>query len=123
VPFTVEKRDCIFCTSEANFSKEDFIRAYDQAIRFSDFMPGDPILFDFRSATLVDLSYEDCNAIAKHELERSEERGGGRCALTVNRDVDYGVARIVQALRECNIDETQVRVFRDLDEAKDWLLG
>lgn len=122
MPITVEKKDCILCTSQSDFSKDDFIQAYDEAIHSAGFLPGDPILFDFRSATLVNLSYDDCNAIAKHELERSETRGGGKCALTVKQDVDYGVARIVQALRECNIDESQVRIFRDLDEAKEWLL-
>jgi len=118
---TIEKSEFVTCTCETSITKEDFIRAYDEAIGSPEFAPGDPILFDFRTASLLGLSYDDCAAIAKHEQSRRVERGAGRCALTVGQDADYGVSRMLQALRDCNMDESQVSVFRNLDEAKTWL--
>ena len=120
---SVSKEDVAVCKVHGSLTPEAFIEGYDDAIALPDFEPGDPILFDFREASLSDLSVEDCRQMADHERGRMEERGSGRCALTVDSDLDYGVSRMLQAMREYAVEGSEIQVFRDLDAARDWLIG
>ena len=63
----------------------------------------------------------DCVAIATHEKRRRIERGAGRCALVVDSALDFGISRMIEALREAAFEASQVAVFEDENDARGWL--
>jgi hypothetical protein len=77
------------------------------------------VLWDVRDATIVHLSTDDLQALARFSHELRSVRGGGRAAILVSRDADFGVARMFQAYADAFPWETMV--FRDLVETIEWL--
>ncbi len=117
----VERADLVVVRGRETISREEFLDAYEAAIHLPGFSPGDPILFDLTEASLVNLTNADCRLIAEHEDRRRVERGTGRCALVVSATVDFGVSRVLQAYREFSFEESQIRVFQDIENATSWL--
>jgi hypothetical protein len=78
---------------------------------------GKPVLWDLRSAQL-DVRDEEVREMAKYILEHQPAIPPPRVAFVIARDVDFGLVRMFQALREH--PSTQVEVFRDYDEAISW---
>ena len=78
---------------------------------------GKPVVWDLRSAQL-DVLGADVQEIARFILEHQPESPPPRVAFVTGRDVDYGLARMFQVYRQH--PATQVRVFRDYEEAVSW---
>jgi hypothetical protein len=83
----------------------------------ADFDPGYSQLFDFRQVSKVALGPEDVRKIA----ERSVFWPCSRRAILVNNDLEFGFARIFEMLRD-NAGEKGIKVFRNIDEALEWIL-
>jgi len=83
-----------------------------------DFDPGFSQLMDFTHSTRIDLSREDIHRLAQTNLFSPDSRR----AILVRSDVAYGLARMFELLRD-TMGEHGIRVFRDLDEALDWVLS
>jgi len=77
---------------------------------------GLPVLWDFRSARF-DVRSDDVREIGKFILEH-QPAPPPRVAFVTGRDVDFGLARMFEVHREH--PATEVRVFRDYDEAILW---
>jgi hypothetical protein len=78
---------------------------------------GKPVVWDLRSAQL-DVRGADVQEIARFILERQPETPPPRVAFVAGRDVDFGLMRMFQVYRQH--PATQVRVFRDYEEAVSW---
>ena len=78
---------------------------------------GKPVVWDFRLAQL-DVRVPEVREIARFILERQPAIPPPRVAFVTARDVDFGLARMFQVLREH--PSTQVQVFRDYEEAVSW---
>jgi len=78
---------------------------------------GMPVVWDLRTAQL-DIKGTDVQEIARFVLQRQPETPSPRVAFVTGRDVDYGLARMFQVYRQH--PSTQVRVFRDYEEAVSW---
>ena len=77
---------------------------------------GLPIVWDFREATL-DVQPKDVRELAQFILSR-QPTPPPRVGLVISRDVDYGFSRMFEVFREDA--STEVRTFRDFDEALLW---
>jgi hypothetical protein len=77
---------------------------------------GLPIVWDFREASF-DVQPKDVREIAQFILSR-QTTPPPRVALVISRDVDYGFSRMFEVFREDA--STEVRTFRDIDEALLW---
>jgi hypothetical protein len=75
-------------------------------------------VWDFREAEF-DFSPTDARALAAYILKHQPTPPPSKIAFVTNRDVDFGMARIFGAHRDDSI--TAFRVFRDRDEAIDWV--
>ncbi|MBD3610347.1 MAG: hypothetical protein HUJ30_07330 [Gammaproteobacteria bacterium] len=86
-----------------------------------DFRADMGILVDLRDGTAKDLSNDDIQEFIMMTRAMDEKRGTGRTAFLAERDVDYGISRIFKSL----LDDTSRRigVFRDHQQAIDWLQG
>lgn len=76
-----------------------------------------PVVWDFRGAKLS-LSTAEVRAFAEFILESQPAARPPRVAIVTGTDVDFGMARMFGAYREH--PSTQVRVFRDYDDAVTW---
>ncbi len=81
-----------------------------------EFDPSYPQLDDFRDADMDHITTGCIQALAR---TTAASKQGTKRALVVRGDFAYGLARMLQALREGSRQEIQV--FRDLDRALGWL--
>jgi len=78
---------------------------------------GKPIVWDFRSAHL-DVTASEVREIAQFILERQPPTPPSKVAFVTASDADFGLGRMFEMFREHS--STQVRVFREFDEAVSW---
>jgi hypothetical protein len=78
---------------------------------------GRSVVWDFRTAQL-DVRGADVQEVARFILERQPETPPPRVAFVTGRDVDFGLMRMFQVYRQH--PATQIRVFRDYEEAVSW---
>jgi hypothetical protein len=83
-----------------------------------DFDPGFSQLIDFRHVTQLELNADDIRTLAQRSIFSPQSRRG----LIMQSDLAYGLARMYEILRE-EAGEHGIRVFRNLDEALDWILS
>jgi len=78
---------------------------------------GRPVVWDFRSAHLNVVASE-VREIARFILERQPPTPPSKVAFVTASDADFGLGRMFEMVREH--PSTQVRIFRDYDEAVSW---
>ena len=78
---------------------------------------GKPIVWDLRSARL-DVRGSEVREIADYILKHQPTIPPPKVAFVTARDVDFGLARMFQTIRQH--PDTQVEVFRDYEEAVSW---
>jgi len=84
------------------------------------------VLWDGRDATIAHLTHDELERIATYpgQLRRpGKSLAGGRRAIVVSTDLDYGLARVVDLVQGLARDELpyEVQTFRSLEEALRWL--
>jgi len=82
-----------------------------------DFDPSFSQLVDLSNVTKIEFSRKDMETFAQETIFSLNSR---RAALATC-DIAYGLARMFEMLRESKGEEG-LRVFRNLDEALDWVL-
>ena len=78
---------------------------------------GKPVVWDLRSAQL-ELKRTDVELLARFILGNQPATPPPRVAFVTGRDVDFGLARMFEVLREHR--STGIMVFRDHGEAVQW---
>ena len=81
-------------------------------------------LWDARRAKLTNLKSSDMESITAfigQYTHRFEERKGGKSAVVASSDLQYGLSRILGTRYEIEDFPTQLKIFRIMDEAVDWL--
>ena len=93
--------------------------AFEDMLAHPDFAPGMNSLWDLREAQLETISVEAVQRLVAFVAKHSEARGEGRAALVAESDVAFGICRIYEAFASAL--PTDVRAFRRLEEATEWL--
>ena len=83
-----------------------------------DFDPSFSQLVDLSNVTKIELSREDVERFAEDTIFSLDSRR----AAVATCDVTYGLARMFEVLRESKGEEG-LRIFRNLDEALDWVVA
>jgi hypothetical protein len=83
-----------------------------------DFDPSFSQLFDVTHVTDVRLTTEDVRRLAQRTVFSPDSRR----AILVSNDLQFGLSRMFGVFRE-NMGEKGIRVFRNLEEALEWVLG
>ena len=82
--------------------------------------------FDHSFSQLMDCTRVNFSGFAGNDIRKLAERNvfsaQSRRAIVVSSNLDYGFGRMFEMLRE-SAGEHGIRIFRDLDEAVDWLLS
>jgi len=83
-----------------------------------DFDPSFSQLMDYTHVVRFEITAEDVRTLAQQSIFSPHSRR----AMLVSGDLAFGLARMFEALRE-SFGEQGIRVFRNLDEALDWVLA
>ena len=91
---------------------------------FKNFYEGKPtqnVLWDFRKASLARISTKEIEAVLYYVQRHVEKRKGGKTAVLVSKNLEYGISRMVQALTEIKDIPLKIEIFRSIEEAIQWL--
>jgi hypothetical protein len=82
------------------------------------------VLWDFRSASLREIGTEDLRRLVMVGMKyqhRFAEREGGKTAIVASENLEYGLMRASENLSEMYDYSFEIRTFRALGEAEEWL--
>ena len=97
---------------------------YNEAIEVLDAFYGEGptvnVLWDLRKARIAkNLSNEEIQNILRFIESHVDKREGGKTAIVVSEDADYGVAHIFMGYTMSF--PVTVQIFRNMDEATTWI--
>jgi hypothetical protein len=117
--FKIDKeRRLVMSTGAGVFTMTDALAHQENLLKNPDFEPNFSQLMDLTHITEVDLTSEDLRTLSQRSIFSRDSRR----AILVNSDVVFGLARMFEALREY-YGEEGIRVFRNLDDALEWVLA
>jgi hypothetical protein len=99
-------------------TKEDVLGHMDRLSKDPDFDPDFSQLMDCTQITALDIGPEDVRQFAQRNIFSPRSRR----AIVVKDDLQFGLARMFEIHRDLN-GETGIRVYRNFDEALDWILA
>jgi hypothetical protein len=121
MPATYEidkQRRLVISTGLDKLTLADALAHQAKLLKDPDFDPSFSQLLDLTRVTLSDLESSDIRKIAERNIFSPQSRR----AIVVSTNLVYGYGRMFEILRE-SAGEDGIRVFRDLDEAVDWILS
>lgn len=79
------------------------------------------VLWDFRKASLYRISSNHIEIILDYIRQHAEKRDGGKTAILISKDLEYGMSRMIQSLIELKGIPIETEIFRSIKEAVHWL--
>ena len=117
--YKIDKERRLVLTSGIGvFNKEEAQAHQTRLLADPDFDPGYSQLLDFTHVTRFDLTAADVRLLAQRNIFSPDSRR----AFLVPNDVGFGLGRMYEMLREA-AGESGIRIFRNLEEALDWVLS
>jgi hypothetical protein len=113
-----KERRLVTSSGTGLLTKEDVLGHMDRISKDPDFDPNFSQLMDFRQITGVEFGPEDVRQFAARNIFSPHARR----AMLVKDDLQFGLARMFEIHRELN-GETGINVFRNYEEAVDWILA
>ena len=89
----------------------------------AEFMKAGPtplVLWDYTRGSL-NLPVAELRSLLERGRKYINQRAGGKGALVFSTDVDYGAGRMLEVFADMMEIPLSVRVFRDVQEARQWL--
>ena len=103
-------------TASGTYGTRDLMETVDAALSDRDAPETATLLVDVRGSE-VDRTSEEMKQLTEFFASHADRLS--RCAVVIARDVHYGLMRMAMAFAEDS--PLELRVFRDLDEARTWL--
>ncbi len=121
MPFILKSDDtigCIFIKWRGTFSAEEGFAQYREVGQLAGYQQGAHL---FHDARLVDFNVPDSEIrkVAQPPPPQANSNVVRKVATLVSSDLGFGMMRVLSAIRERH--GLELRVFRDLEEAKAWL--
>jgi hypothetical protein len=113
-----KQRRLVITTVSGQLTLADALAHQNKILKDSDFDPSFSQLIDLTRASGSDLEARDIRKMAERKIFSPESRR----AIVASSNLLYGFGRMFEILRE-GAGESGIRIFRDLDEAVDWLLS
>jgi ATP phosphoribosyltransferase regulatory subunit HisZ len=113
-----KQRRLVMSTAAGVLSKADVLWHQDQLLKDPDFDPSFSQLSDLTHVTRFDVTAAGMREMTARTIFSSESRR----AVIVKNELGYGLSRMFEILRESK-GERGIRVFRNLEEALDWIVG
>ena len=107
----------VFSTCQGVVTQEDILAQIEMFNTDPAFQPSFDHLVDMRGTTRLDVSGEGIRLVSTHSVFNEKSH---RALVAVKDDI-FGMARMYQLFREWSEKPDQVRIFRDMEEARRWL--
>ncbi len=78
-------------------------------------------IVDLRGVDTVEASTDSIGVVINIDKEHSEKLAGQKTAIVAPRELLYGLSKIYEVLYELSQAPANVKVFRDMGEARKWL--
>jgi hypothetical protein len=121
MPATYEidkKRRLVITTGLDQLTLADALAHQERLLKDPDFDPRFSQIMDLTHVNFSGFGADDIRKVAERNIFSSESRR----AIVVSSTLVYGFGRMFEILREI-AGEKGIRVFRDMDEAVDWILS
>ena len=106
--------------TEGQGTPQGIIDFLNDVISHPQWKSGMSLLVDHRKLSLKNLDRLDTETVVDHFVNIRDRLGSGKCALVMNRDVDFGIARASEMMVS-NRTDMEIQVFRSMEEAEKWL--
>jgi len=113
-----KERKLVLSLGSGVLTPEDILSHQDRLLNDPDFDPTYSQLADFTKISEYRIGPEDVRPLAQRNIFSPTSRR----AFVVKDDLQYGIAKMFEIHREI-AGETGIRVFRDLDEALNWIFS
>ena len=113
-----KERRLVMSTGSGVLTMTDALAHQEKLLKDPDFSPGFSQLMDLTQVTNVEFGTEDLRRLAQRSIFSPDSRR----AILVSSDVVFGLSRMFEIFRE-TLGETGIRVFRNLDDALEWVLA
>jgi hypothetical protein len=113
-----KERKLVLTTGSGFVTKEEVLAHQEQILKDPEFDPSFSQLADFARLTNTDVSMADLKTFAQQDIFSIHSRR----AIVVKGDLAFGFAKIFELYRQL-AGAHGIRVFRDSDEALEWLLA
>jgi len=113
-----KERKLVMTTASGVLTMAEALGHQEKLRKDPDFAPSFSQLFDVTHVTDVQLTAEDVRTLARRSVFSPDSRR----AILVNSDLKFGLARMFEVLRD-TMGEKGIRVFRNLDEALEWIFA
>ena len=103
-----------------------FITADEVISAFEEFASKSPtqyLLWDFSGAEVSSITSDGLRKIVSVGKTKAHLRPGGKTALLVSGDLEFGIARMYEMLAEVHDHPIRHRIFTAKEEAINWLLS
>jgi len=121
MPATYEidmRRRLVITTGLDPLTLADALAHQERLLKDPDFDPRFSQIMDITRVNFSDFGADDIRKVAERNIFSAESRR----AVVVSSTLVYGFGRMFEILREI-AGEKGIRVFRDMDEAVDWILS
>ena len=121
--FNLNYHDAIFeVTTSGDAILQGYYNYTEAVLDHEEWKPGGLILLNHIELNTGTLTIDDVQAIANIAGQYRVQLGTAKVAIVVDRDLDYGMTRMWQALVERHTTPyDSVKIFRNRDEAVAWL--
>lgn len=89
-----------------------------QSIAFLADNPSQLVLWDFRLASLANISGAELRMMIEQGKPFADSRKGGLTAIVCAKEIDYGISRMFQTLAEILEIPFEIQVFRNIQDAR-----
>ena len=113
-----KERKLVMSSGSGVLTKEDILGHQERLSKDPDFDPSFSQLQDYTHVSKLDVTPEDVRLFARKNIFSSHSRR----AMVVKDDLQFGLARMFEIHRDF-AGESGIRVFRNLDEALDWVFS
>jgi hypothetical protein len=115
------ERDLVLVEGHGTLAFDDHLKFRAELINDPHFTTGMKELADYRSVEKLDFSMEGLDKFIEQEKQYIDLLRDYQIAIVTTDDLHFGFARIYMAKMSDLI--SNVKVFRDIEVAKAWLLG
>jgi hypothetical protein len=113
-----KERKLVMSSGSGVLTIEDILMHQERLLEDPDFDSSFSQLTDFTQFAKIDITADQVRIAAKKNIFSPRSRR----ALVVKNDLQYGLARMFEIHRD-SAGEVGIRVFRNMDEALDWVLS